>query len=114
VGPVDKDHPLRDKPSVDYARHVRNDKRSMGPQGPYYQGMQTIAKGKDAVLEYLEDHALAATNEQPGEYILFRDDAGSLVLSFAGHTFFGSGTMSLGGKLLDVTEGRVHKVMKPS
>jgi hypothetical protein len=27
--------------------------------------MQTIVRGKDAVLEYLEDHALAATNKQP-------------------------------------------------
>ena len=40
--------------------------------------MQTIAQGKEAVLDFLEDHALAATNEQPGVYRLFRDDAGNL------------------------------------
>jgi len=76
--------------------------------------MQTIAQGKEAVLDFLEDHALAATNEQPGVYRLFRDDAGNLVLSFAGHTFIGSGTVSLNGNLLDVLDGRILKLNKPS
>jgi len=76
--------------------------------------MQTIAKGKEGVLNYLEDRSLAATDEVLGEYVLFRDDAGNLVLSFAGHTFFGAGTISLSGKLLEVVEGRLCNIKKPS
>jgi hypothetical protein len=76
--------------------------------------METIVQGKEAVLEHLENEALTRTNEKPGIYALQRDDAGNLVLYFAGHVFIGSGTISLGGTLLDVIEARVVKVRKPS
>jgi hypothetical protein len=76
--------------------------------------MTTIVHGKEAVLEHLENEALKRTNENPGVYALQRDDAGNLVLYFAGHVFIGSGTISFSGTLLDVIEARVVKLQKPS
>lgn len=75
--------------------------------------MQTIAQGKDAVLNYLEN-ALKDINKDPGAYMLQRDDAGNLVLFFAGLTFICSGTVYFSGNLLDVLDGRMHKLQKPS
>jgi hypothetical protein len=76
--------------------------------------MQTIVQGKYAVLEHLENEAIRCTNEEPGVYMLQRDDAGNLVLYLAGFTFIGSGTVSLGGNLLEVIDGRLVKIQKPS
>ena len=76
--------------------------------------MQTVVQGKEAVLEFLENDTLKVTNEQPGIYILQRDDAGILVLFFDGHAFIGSGSISAGGTLLDVVDGRVVKTQRPS
>jgi hypothetical protein len=76
--------------------------------------MQTIVQGKYDVLEHLENEALKRTNENPGVYMLQRDDAGNLVLFLAGFTFIGSGTVSLGGNLLDVIDGQLVKIQKPS
>ena len=69
--------------------------------------MQTIAQGKDAVLEILENDSLRRTDEEPGVYMLQRDDLGNLVFYLAGFTFIGSGTVSLGGNLLNVIDGRL-------
>jgi hypothetical protein len=88
--------------------------RTPKSKGLYHWGMRTLAEGKEAVLHYLENEALGRTNEQSGVYMLQRDDAGNLVLHFAGFTFIGSGTVSIGGNLLDVTDGLVIKFQKPS
>ncbi len=42
-----------------------------------------------------------------------RDDTGTLVLFCEGHTFIGTGSVSLGGNLLNVIDGRVT-LQKPS
>jgi hypothetical protein len=76
--------------------------------------MQEIAQGKEAVLEFLENEALKRTNEQPGVYMSMRDDANQLVLYCSGFTFIGSGTVSLGGNLMNVVDGRLVELQKPS
>lgn len=76
--------------------------------------MQTLAQGKEAVLDFLENTALTTTNEQPCIYALQRDDAGNLVLFFSGYAFIGAGTISVSGNLLDVADGRVIRASKPS
>ena len=43
-----------------------------------------------------------------------RDDAGNIVLFLEGFTFIGAGTVSLGGRVLDVVDGRVVKMQHPS
>ncbi len=70
-------------------------------------------EGKYDVLECPENESLTHTNENPGVYALQRDDDGNLVLFLAGHAFIGSGTVSLGGNLLDVINGQVVKIQKP-
>ncbi len=62
--------------------------------------------GKQDVLDHLENN--------DGVWLLQRDDAGNLVLNIGGLTFVGTGTVSLGGNLLDVIDGRVVKFKKPS
>ena len=76
--------------------------------------MRTIVEGKDAVLNFLENEALKRTDEKPGVCQLVRDDADNLVLFFEGFTFIGSGTVSLGGNLLNVADGRIVTHQKPS
>jgi hypothetical protein len=76
--------------------------------------MRILAQGKDDVLRFLENEALRRTNEQQGVYTLAEDDAGQLVLFIEGFTFLGSGTVSLGGNLLQVNWGSVMKAQKPS
>ena len=76
--------------------------------------MQTIAEGKADVLSFLENEALRRTDEKPGAYRLVRDDAGNLVLFLEGFTFIGAGTVSLGGRVLNVADGRVVKIQNPS
>jgi hypothetical protein len=76
--------------------------------------MQTIAQGKADVLSFLENEALRRTDEKPGVYSLLRDDGGNLVLFLEGFTFIGAGTVSLGGRVLDVADGHVVKMQHPS
>jgi hypothetical protein len=76
------------------------------PQMASANDLQTIVQGRDAVSEHLENGALKRTNVNPGVHALQRDDAGHLVLYYAGHVFTGSGTISFGGALLDVIEAR--------
>jgi hypothetical protein len=44
---------------------------------------------------------------------LERDDVGNLVAFIAGHSFIGSGTISLGGNRLLVVDGILVNVQKP-
>jgi hypothetical protein len=76
--------------------------------------MNVIAQGKDSVLHFLENEALRRTNETPGEFVLYRDDAGQLVLTLHGLTFFGTGSLSLSGNLLSFDDGLLVKAKKPS
>lgn len=76
--------------------------------------MQEIAQGKEAVLDFLENESLKITNEKPGEYMSMRDDANQLVLFLSGYTFIGCGTVSLDGNLLNVIDGRLITLQKPS
>ena len=76
--------------------------------------MQTVAEGKSAVLNFLENEALQRTDEKPGVYSLVRDDVGNLILHIEGFTFVGCGTVSLGGRILDVKDGVIVKMQVPS
>ena len=76
--------------------------------------MKVLIEGKDAVLAFLENETLRLTNETPGVYLLQRDDSNNLILSIAGFTFIGSGTISVNGNLLQLVDGRLMKVGKPS
>jgi hypothetical protein len=76
--------------------------------------MQTIVEGKSEVLSFLQNEALRRTDEKPGVYSLVRDDAGYLILFIEGFTFVGFGTVSVGGRLLDVVDGRIAKMQTPS
>ncbi|MGA3071299.1 MAG: hypothetical protein ABSD43_13910 [Terracidiphilus sp.] len=76
--------------------------------------MQTIAEGRLDVLSFLENEALRRTDEKPGVYSLVRDDSGNLILFIEGFTFVGFGTVSIGGHMLDVVDGRVVKAQRPS
>ena len=76
--------------------------------------MQTIVEGKHDVLAFLENESLKRTNEQPGIYRLWRDDAGRLILSVEGFTFVGLGEITLGKTILKVQDGVVQEIQKPS
>jgi hypothetical protein len=89
-------------------------KSSSQRKAQYDLGMKTLAEGKEAVLDFLENETLKRTNEKPGVYMSQRDDAGNLVLFFAGFTFIGSGSVSLSGNLLVVVDGSVVRSQKPS
>ena len=52
--------------------------------------METIAKGKEEVLSYLEAHAIGRTGSSPGEYRLIRDNDNRLILIIAGQGFSGN------------------------
>jgi hypothetical protein len=73
----------------------------------------TIAEGKEAVLQHLEAEALKRSGGKPGVYRLERDDAGNLVAFIAGHSFIGSGTISLGGNRLVVVDRILVQADKP-
>ncbi len=70
---------------------------------------RTIVSGKEDVLRYLEERSRASAGT-PGEYLIARDDAGELMAVIAGHSFVGSGTLSVGGKKLVLEEGLVTQV----
>jgi hypothetical protein len=72
-------------------------------------GVVLLAQGKEAVLEYLEREAQAKAG-QTGQYLLARDDAGNLVAYIAGHSFIGTGTVTMGGRRMDVVDGIVVNV----
>jgi hypothetical protein len=74
--------------------------------------MHKIAEGKEAVLEYLETEGLKRSGGKPGVYLLQRDDSGNLVAHIAGHSFIGSGTISLDGNRLVVVDGLVVNVIQ--
>lgn len=74
--------------------------------------MQTIAEGKEAVLDYLESEALKRTDGKPGQYRLEQDDTGNLVAFIAGYSFIGSGTFSLSSRV-HVVNGIVVDIQKP-
>jgi hypothetical protein len=74
--------------------------------------MQKIAEGKEAVLDYLESEGLKRTGGRPGAYLLQRDDSGNLVAFIAGHSFIGSGVISLDGNRLMVVDGILVNVIQ--
>lgn len=76
--------------------------------------MKPLIDGKDEVLAFLENEALRLSDENPGLYNLYRDDGGNLILTIAGFSFIGAGTISLSGNLLSVVNGRIAKANKPS
>ena len=65
--------------------------------------METLAEGKEAVLEYLEKDAQRIA-EQPGVYRLVRDDSGNVTAFIAGRSFLGTGTYSIGGNRMIVVD----------
>ncbi len=67
--------------------------------------MDMIAKGKNDVLAYLEEKARQKTGGQDGEYVLVQSDTGELIAIVAGHTFIGSGTVTLSGMQAQVNNG---------
>jgi hypothetical protein len=73
--------------------------------------MTTIAEGKEAVLAYLEHEAQNIAG-QPGVYRLMLDDAGNLVAFIAGRSFLGTGSYSIGGRLMTVINGLVEHVQQ--
>ena len=68
--------------------------------------METLAEGKEAVLEYLEQDAQRIAG-QPGVYRLVRDDSGNLIAFIAGRSFLGTGTYSIGGNRMIVVDGLI-------
>ena len=68
--------------------------------------METLAEGKDAVIEYLEKDAQRIAG-QPGVYRLVRDDYGNLIAFIAGRSFLGTGTYLIGGNRMIVVDGLV-------
>lgn len=68
--------------------------------------METLAEGKEAVLEFLENEARRIAG-QPGVYQLLRDDSGSLIAFIAGRSFLGTGSYSIGGKRMIIVDGLV-------
>ena len=75
--------------------------------------MQVVAKGKDAVLKYLEEDAARRSPGHPGEWALTRDDSGNLIAFIAGHSFIGAGTYTLGGNRILVVDGIVINIQQP-
>jgi len=61
-------------------------------------------------LGYLEKEALKRSGGKPGVYSLERDDAGNLVAVIEGHSFIGSGTVSLGGNRLLIVDGIIVNI----
>jgi len=74
--------------------------------------MQIIAKGKEDVLAYLE-HAAMSRAGKPGEYSLQRDDSGNLVAFIAGHSFTGTGAITLDGNRLVAVDGILVHFTQP-
>jgi hypothetical protein len=68
--------------------------------------VETLAEGKEAVLEYLEKDAQSIAG-QPGVYRLVRDDSGNLIAFIAGRSFLGTGTYSIGGNRMIVVDGLI-------
>jgi hypothetical protein len=68
--------------------------------------VETLAEGKEAVLEYLEKDAQRLAG-QPGVYRLVRDDSGNLIAFIAGRSFLGTGTYSVGGNRMIVVDGLI-------
>ena len=68
--------------------------------------METLAEGKEAVLEFLEKDAQRIAG-QPGVYRLVRDDSGNLIAFIAGRSFLGTGSYSIGGKRMVVVDGLI-------
>ena len=68
--------------------------------------METLAEGKEAVLEYLERDAQRIAG-QPGVYRLVRDDSGNLIAFIAGRSFLGTGSYSIGGKRMIFVVGLI-------
>jgi hypothetical protein len=68
--------------------------------------VETLAEGKEAVLEYLEREAERIAG-QPGAYRLVRDDLGNLIAFIAGRSFLGTGTYSVGGNRMIVVDGLI-------
>lgn len=68
--------------------------------------METLAEGKEGVLEYLENaaHRIAG---QSGVYRLVRDDSGNLIAIIAGRSFLGTGSYSIGGRRILVVDGLI-------
>lgn len=60
-----------------------------------------------------ERSPLKRSGGTPGVHRLERDDVGNLVAFIAGHSFIGSGTISLGGNRLLVVDGILVNVQKP-
>lgn len=73
---------------------------------PTYRPMQVIAKGKEEVLRQLEAETLKRAG-QHGEWMLARDETGSLIAFIEGHSFVGSGAVRLGDKTLTIQDGLV-------
>ena len=71
--------------------------------------METLAEGKEPVLEYLEKDAQRIAG-QPGVYRLVRDDSGNLIAFIAGRSFLGTGTYSIGGNRMIIVDGLVVQV----
>jgi hypothetical protein len=68
--------------------------------------METLAEGKEAVLEFLEKDAQRIAG-QGGVYRLVRDDSGNLIAFIAGRSFLGTGSYSIGGKRMIVVDGLI-------
>jgi len=73
--------------------------------------MNTIAKGKDAVLEFLEKESQRRSGKV-GEYILTRDNADNLIAIIAGMIFLGTGTVKLQNLNLTMKDGIVINVQQ--
>jgi hypothetical protein len=71
--------------------------------------VETLAEGKEAVLEYLEKDAQRIAGK-PGLYRLVRDDSGNLIAFIAGRSFLGTGTYSIGGNRMIIVDGLVVQV----
>jgi hypothetical protein len=73
---------------------------------PTFKPAEILAKGKEEVLRYLEEDAVARAGTS-GEYVVVRDSAGKLAVSIAGHLFVGDGAVDLGDKKVQVSHGIV-------
>jgi flagellar biosynthesis/type III secretory pathway chaperone len=71
--------------------------------------MKIITDGKDAVLHQLEDEARQRAKAE-GKYLVANDDQSNLVAFIAGHAFVGAGSISLGCRKLEVSNGIVMAV----
>lgn len=71
--------------------------------------METLAEGKEVVLDYLEKDAGRIAG-QPGVYRLVRDDSGNLIAFIAGRSFLGTGTYAIEGNRMVVVDGLIVQV----